>query len=353
MSKNILKHRLQDSRITGVGSALIDFLIHETDDFLVKLGKQKGGMTLVSDSDIEAILKKIAEQNRDNKPVVVPGGATCNTIIGVGKLGGEACFIGKRGNDYYGDFYEDNLKKSNVYPLFHTSATPTGKVLSIITPDAQRSMFTCLGASTELEPESITPEMFNNTGIALMEGYLLFNPDLMMACLKSAKGAGSMIALDLASFEVVEASRDILNDIVNEYVDILIANEDEARAYTGFSDELTALEALGENVSIAVLKVGERGSYISYKNSAANSVTDINLDKGTSKVIRVYAKSREAVKDTTGAGDLWAAGFLYGIANGYSIEKSGEIASACGYEVCQVVGAQIPEHGWQRIRSLL
>lgn len=362
MSENILQHRLKHSKITGVGSALIDLLIYESDDFLSQIGKQKGGMTLVSDSDIEEILNKIAKENRDNKPVVVPGGATCNTIIGIGKLGGKASFIGKRGADRYGEFYEENLKKSNVSPIFHTSSTPTGKVLSIITPDAQRSMFTCLGASTELEPESITPDMFKDTGIAMMEGYLLFNPDLMMACLKSAKSAQSMIALDLASFEVVEASRDILNDIVIEYVDILIANEDEAKAYTGFSDELKAIEALSENVAVAVLKVGERGSYISYKNSpehhtfllSSNERSEINhLGRAESKVIRVHAKRGEAVKDTTGAGDLWAAGFLYGIANGYSVEKSGEVASACGYEVCQVIGAQIPEDGWQRIRSLL
>ncbi len=356
MSENILKDRLKHSKITGVGSALIDLLIDESDDFLAQLGKQKGGMTLVGDSDIEDILNKIAEKNREHRPIVVPGGATCNTIIGIGKLGGKASFIGKRGDDYYGKFYEDNLKKSNVDPLFFTSSTPTGKVLSIITPDAQRSMFTCLGASTELEPETITPAMFNNTGIAIMEGYLLFNPDLMISCLKSAKRAGSMIALDLASFEVVEASKYILNDIVKEYVDILIANEDEARAYTSFSDEMAALEALTEDVTVGVLKIGERGSYISYKNSFSNFYGKPNTihGKGESKVIiRVHAKTGEPIKDTTGAGDLWAAGFLYGIANGYSVEKSAEIASACGYEVCQVIGAQIPEEGWQRIRSLL
>ncbi len=358
MSNNILKHRLKHSKITGVGSALIDLLIYESDYFLSQIGKQKGGMTLVSDSDIEEILNKIVQENRDNKPVIVPGGATCNTIVGVGKLGGKASFIGKRGDDHYGRFYEENLKQSNVSPRFLTSVTPTGKVLSIITPDAQRSMFTCLGASTELEPESITAEMFKDTGIAIMEGYLLFNPELMMACLKSAKSAGSMIALDLASFEVVEASRDILNDIVNEYVDILIANEDEARAYTSFSDESAAIEALSKNVAVAVLKVGERGSYISYKTSPKHPLSpadsELNhLDNLESKVIRVDAKRGAAIKDTTGAGDLWAAGFLYGIANGYSVEKSGEIASACGYEVCQIIGAQIPEDGWQRIRSLL
>ncbi|MBF0228213.1 MAG: adenosine kinase [Desulfamplus sp.] len=375
-------NKIQSPKITGVGSALIDLLIHETDDFLLQIGKQKGGMTLVDDSYIEDILKNSSFGNHKgcphqikssyideiikktvNQPIIVPGGATCNTIVGIGKLGGKSSFIGKRGDDYYGEFYEENLKNANVEPIFHKSSTPTGKVLSIITPDAQRSMFTCLGASTELLPDSITPEMFKDSGIAIMEGYLLFNPELMIACLKNAKQANAMIALDLASFEVVQASKNILNGIVKEYVDILIANEDEARAYTGCSDEMEALDSLAENVSIAVLKIGERGSYIAYKEEEDKEAYKVENCKNQAcktkdktcktKIIRINAKIGEPIKDTTGAGDLWAAGFLYGIANGYSIEKSGEIASACGYEVCQVIGAKIPEDGWQRIRNLL
>lgn len=328
----MLKEPTKNSKVTGVGSALIDLLIYENEDFLLRLGKQKGGMTLVPDLTIEEIMNKTAK-----KPVVMPGGAACNTIVGIGKLGGDACFIGKRGEDAYGVLYEENIKKSNVSPLFYTSSSPTGKVLSIITPDAQRSMFTCLGASTELEPDSITPDLFHDSKIVLIEGYLLFNPDLMMACLQSASKAGAMIALDLASFEVVQASKAILKDIIIKYIDILVANEDEAKAYTGFSDEIMALESLASDVQIAALKIGSRGSHVFFKG----------------ETIKIDAVTGNPPKDTTGAGDLWAAGFLYGLANGYSVEKSGEIASACGYEVCQVVGAQIPEEGWERIRKLL
>ena len=145
------------------------------------------------------------------------------------------------------------------------------------------------------------------------------------------------MALDLASFEVVNASKDILQDLVKEYVDILIANEDEAKAYTGESDERAALEKLSVNVTYAVLKVGSRGSYIWHNHT----VTRIEPVKGNDPV------------DTTGAGDLWAAGFLYGIANGLSIEKSGRLGSVCGYEVCQVMGAQIPGQVWEKIRATI
>jgi len=322
----------KNSKITGIGSALVDILINESDEFLTSLGKEKGGMTLVEDKDIQKILS--ASQQ---KPTVVSGGAACNTIVGVACLGGDAGFIGKRGDDSYGENFELKLVKSNVEPLISTSSSPTGKVLSIITPDAQRSMLTFLGASTELDPESITSDIFKETAITMIEGYLLFNKELMMASLNAAKAAGSLIALDLASFEVVNASKEILNKIVNEYVDILIANEDEAKAYTGIDDERKSIEKMALNVTYAVLKIGSRGSFVSHNN----------------KIIQISPQAGDSPIDTTGAGDLWAAGFLFGLANGFSIEKSGQIASACGYEVCQVMGAHLDQQAWTRIKKLV
>ncbi|MCP3943819.1 MAG: adenosine kinase [Desulfobacteraceae bacterium] len=324
-----------NKRITGIGSALVDILINETDRFLELLQdikKEKGGMTLVENKDIELILSKTAQS-----PAIVSGGAACNTIVGVGNLGGDARFIGRRGDDSYGKTFESQILSCNVEPRLSVSSSPTGKVVSVITPDAQRSMFTFLGASTELAPASITPELFEDTAISVIEGYLLFNPDLMMAALKAAKAAGSLIALDLASFEMVNASKTILIDIVKEYVDILIANEDEAKAYTGLTDEIAAIKLLARDVTYAALKVGKKGSFVSFKGE----ITQIEPVVGDEPV------------DTTGAGDLWAAGFLFGLANGFSIEKSGQLGSACGYEVCQVMGAQIPENAWEKIRALI
>ncbi len=159
----------------------------------------------------------------------------------------------------------------------------------------------------------------------------------MMAALKAARDAGSLIALDLASFEVVNAARDILEDIIKDFVDILIANEDEAKAYTGYDDDQKAIEKMSQHVTYAVLKVGEKGSYVSCNDT----------------ITKIRPQSGKAPIDTTGAGDLWAAGFLFGIAHGFSIEKSGQIASACGYEVCQVMGAQLPDDAWSRIKKLI
>ncbi len=218
-----------------------------------------------------------------------------------------------------------------------TSALPTGRVLSIITPDAQRTMITYLGASADTQPEEITQECFADSAVVHMEGYLLFNPALMTASLKTAKNAGALVSLDLASFTVVEQSKAILEDLIEQYVDILIANEDEAIAYTGLNDEARALDQLAQHVEMAVLKVGARGSFIHHEN----------------RVCRIPAQGAGTAIDTTGAGDLWASGFLFGLVNGYTHEKCGRLASACGYEVCQMVGADIPAGGWIRIRKIL
>jgi sugar/nucleoside kinase (ribokinase family) len=319
--------------IVGIGSALVDILALENDEFLERVGVRKGGMTLVGDDVIENTLSMATK-----KASVVPGGSACNTMVGIGKLGGAARFVGKLGEDDLGKFFENDLRQNNVEPHLFVSTTPTGRVLSIITPDAQRSMFTCLGASSETKPEEISRKCFKDAAVVHIEGYLLFNRDLILSALNKAKAAGAIVSLDLASYNVVEESRDFLEKIVDDYVDILIANEDEAFAFTGQKDEMKALDALSKRADIAVLKLGARGSYICSRKGGK---------------IRVEPKGNGFAIDTTGAGDLWAAGFLYGLVNGYPLEKCGEIGSACGYEVCQVVGANIPEEGWQRIKKLL
>jgi len=327
---NIIKN---DRRlVVGIGSALVDILIHEDDEFLEKTGAVKGGMTLVDNTWIERTLAI-----GSGTATIVAGGSACNTIVGVGKLGGQARFVGKCGTDQWGRQYENDLGGQNVDPALLRSDSPTGRVLSIITPDAQRTMFTYLGASAETRPEEIAAGSFADAAVVHIEGYLLFNPDLIQAALIAAKKVGALISLDLASFTVVEQSLVLLKKLVADYVDILIANEDEARAFSGQSDEKLALSALSETANIAVLKVGPRGSRISH---AGETIHIQSIGDGTAL-------------DTTGAGDLWAAGFLFGLVNGQPLEKCGRLGSACGYEVCQVIGANIPNEGWNRIKKLL
>jgi sugar/nucleoside kinase (ribokinase family) len=318
--------------IVGIGSALVDILTHEDDDFLAQTVAVKGGMTLVEKAVIEQTLEMSSA-----KASVVPGGSACNTAIGVANLGGGARFVGKCGRDEMAKLIENDLTDQAVEPVLLRSDSPTGRVLSIITPDAQRSFLTYLGASAEMGPEDISADFFKNAAIVHLEGYLLFNPDLIQTTLAAAKKAGAKVSLDLASYTVVQQSQKMLEELVEAYVDILIANEDEAEVFTGHTDEMQAIEALAANVDIAVLNIGSRGSLL---NHAGNTIA-VNPMRG-GKIV-----------DTTGAGDLWAAGFLFGLAKGYPVEHCGRLGSACGYEVCQVIGAKIPEKGWKRIRKLL
>lgn len=321
-------------RITGIGSALMDLLIDESDNFVAGLNARKGGMTLV---DIDFITDVMVRAS--GMPTLVPGGSACNTIIGVGQLGGPARFIGKCGEDDLGNQLEEALKKSKVEPVLGRTDLPTGRVLSIITPDAQRTMFTYLGASSEQLPVEVAAHSYKDTAIVHIEGYLLFNKELITAAMKAAKAAGAKISLDLASFTVVEAAREYLLELVKEYVDILLANEDEAAAFTGIREEEEALKILSSHAEVAALKVGAKGAYVV-------------CDGEIYRVPPVAAPPQEII-DTTGAGDLWASGFLYSLVNGLPPEHCGLLASHCGYEVCKVIGAHIPDDGWQRIRTVL
>jgi sugar/nucleoside kinase (ribokinase family) len=327
-----VKSNSKSNLIVGIGSALVDILAHENDEFLKKTGAEKGGMRLVDKKFIEHTLSRTTGET-----TTVPGGSACNTVVGISKLGGSSRFVGKCGQDKMGRFFKSSLKKHNVEPALFTSSSPTGRVLSIITPDAQRSMFTYLGASSETHPAELSGGCFNNAAIVHIEGYLLFNTDLILAALEKAREAGALVSLDLACFTVVRESKELLERIINEYVDILIANQDEALALTDQADEMKAIQSLSAKAEISVLKMGARGSIIAHE----------------AKIIKIKAIGDGTAIDTTGAGDLWASGFLFGLIHDYTLEKCGQLGSACGYEVCQVVGATIPDKGWQRIKKLL
>lgn len=321
----------QPQRIVGVGSALVDILVMTGDDFVARTGVPKGGMAYFEPAAIDRVLDKAAVT-----PEVVPGGAACNTITGIARLGGEARFLGKRGKDDFGDRFETALIQHGVETVLITAPTPTGRVLSLITPDSQRTMLTYLGAAAEMVTEEMPLDFFQDSAIALIEGYLVYNRDLFRYAMQTAHQAGLRIALDLASFTVVQENHEELKSIVHRYVDILIANEDEARAFTGREDETAALQSLADQAELAVMKLGARGSQMAFGE----------------RIIRIAPLEGLGIVDTTGAGDLWASGFLYGLVQGMPLDQCGHLASVCGFEVCRVIGATIPEEGWQRIRQL-
>lgn len=317
----------QSGLVVGVGAALMDLLVEEKDQFVASLNSAKGGMTLVELSTIDNALKNTLANLK-----TVPGGSACNTMVGIGNLGGQSRMIGLVGKDELGSQFVSGLKKASVDRRIQESELGTGRVLSVVTPDAQRTMFTFLGASSQLSPDHIKLEDIADAEMILLEGYLLFNRPVVEKILALAKAANVKVVLDLASFQVVEICRDFIDQILPS-ISMVLANEDEAKAYTGLGEE-ASLEVLAGKVETAIVKLGKHG---------------VLLAKGKERH-RVEAQVVKAI-DTTGAGDLWAAGFLFGLTQGLSLDNAARLGCKVGSEVVQVMGAVIPDEGWKRVHD--
>lgn len=315
-------------KVLGMGAALVDVLANVSDEWIAAQGVQKGGMNMVDWPQMEKFLGSL------EKPIRVPGGSTCNTMVGVAKLGGRAAFISKVAKDELGDLFQAHLKNSGVESKMGLSDVATGCVFSAVTPDAQRSMWTFLGASDFLVSEDFVPALFDEVSLLYAEGYRAFNADCFKKSFTLARSLGVETALDFSSFGVVDTCRKTFDELFeNKMIDIIIANEDEAFAYAGVKED-AALDVLAKKAKVAVVKIGKRGALIAKDG----------------KVTRVQAGPAKAI-DTTGAGDLWASGFIYGYMNGWDMERAGNLGSVVSNEVVQVMGAQIPEEGWARIKA--
>ncbi len=317
-------------KVLGMGNALTDILLQiSSDDILSKLNLPKGSMQLVDAQKSEEITNFLTEIS----PVMVTGGSASNTINGITCLGGKAGFIGKVGKDYIGDFFKNDMIKNGVTPHLELSNTPSGKCTVLVSADGERTLCTFLGAACEIEASDLKPQMFEGYDIFHIEGYLVQNHDLIRAAVRMAKQAGLLVSVDLASYNVVESNLEFLNEMIRDYVDIVFANEEEARSFTGKEPE-EALIHISEHCEIAVVKIGKEGSYI---KSGSNSV-------------KVMPRLAECI-DTTGAGDLYAAGFLYGLANGYPHEICGKIGSLVSAKVVEVIGAKMTDEVWNEIKQ--
>ena len=316
------------TKVLCVGAALCDVLLRESDEFLAKLGKEKGGMTLVELDDINRALA--ASKNKSQR---APGGSACNTGVGLARLGADVHFLGKRGNDEAGEAMERQLHAWGLKCHLRLGSEATGQVLSVITPDAQRSMMTYLGAAAALLPDEISLADFKGYDLVHIEGYLLFNMPFAQKVITLAKSAGCKISLDLSSFEVVRIFKDVLSTMLKNDIDLIIANEDEAKAYTNANPE-ASLEVFAQLAEVAVVKLGAEG---------------VLLAEGQ-KRFKVAAQRVQAI-DTTGAGDLWASGFIYGLSRDWTLDKAAALGSKTGAAVVQVVGAVISDDKWTQIKS--
>lgn len=264
------------------------------------------------------------------------GGSAANTICGLASLGIETAFIGKVGHDRLGEVFQKDLVRNGIRPLLQYSTNESGLALALVSPDSERTFATYLGAAVELEPADLKVDMFQGYTHFYIEGYLVQHHELIRRAVELAKECGLDVILDLASFNVVEDNREFLRFLVKEYADIVFANVDEARVFTGGKKPEDALNEIAQDCWIAVVKTGKDGSLV----------------QNGKQVFRIPAQKVNCI-DTTGAGDLYAAGFLYGMLNDLKLPLCGEIGSILAGKVIELMGARIPDAFWPEIKSII
>lgn len=317
-------------KIIGMGNALVDVLVRIDDDSLLeKLHLPKGSMQLIQEDTLSEIRKYTSGMKIHRST----GGSAGNTVCALAALGANPGFIGKVGQDETGTFFGDTLRQRGVNALLATCDLPSGIASTFISTDGERTFGTYLGAAATLRAEDLSHKMFAGYNYLYIEGYLLQDHDLMLRAVQLAKEEGLQVCLDMASYNVVEAERDFFDQLIVKYVDIVFANESEALAYTGKTPH-EALEEIASKCSIAVVKTGKEGSLVK---------------KGT-EVIQLLSCPVDNVLDTTGAGDFYAAGFMYGLTCGYSLEKCVQISTILATAVIQEVGTTLPAKKWDEIK---
>lgn len=317
-------------KIIGMGNALVDVLVRIDDDSLLeKLHLPKGSMQLIQEDTLSEIRKYTSGMKIHRSTGVSAG----NTVCALAALGANPGFIGKVGQDETGAFFGDTLRQCGVNALLATCDLPSGIASTFISTDGERTFGTYLGAAATLMAEDLSRKMFAGYNYLYIEGYLLQDHDLMLRAVQLAKEEGLQVCLDMASYNVVEAERDFFDQLIVKYVDIVFANESEALAYTGKAPH-EALEEIASKCSIAVVKTGKEGSLVK---------------KGT-EVIQLLSCPVDNVLDTTGAGDFYAAGFMYGLTCGYSLEKCVQISTILATAVIQEVGTTLPAKKWDEIK---
>lgn len=316
-------------KVLGIGNALVDLLVKiDNESILEKLELPKGSMTLIDDAG----LKTIKNEVKDFATKKVTGGSVANTINGLAALGVDTAYIGKVGKGDSGIFFENDMKQNGVATHLLKSETPTGRAFALVSPDGERTFGTFLGAAIEMTAEDLTHEPYKDADIFYAEGYLVQNKTLIEEAMKMAKDQGLLVAIDMASYNVVEANKEFMRHLLSEYVDIVFANEEEALAFCDTKDSCEAASILSELVSIAVVKIGPHGSYV----------------KSGDKIYRAGIYGNKAV-DKTGAGDSYAAGFIYGLIHDLDLGKCARIGAYIADHVIATTGAKLNKTVWEKI----
>ncbi len=313
--------------VFGFGNALVDILVQIDDDHIAELDLKKGLFHLVDNSKIEELLRKF--ESPENK--IVPAGSCANTIFALSSLGADVALCGKIGNDPHGKLYEEIVLKDGINSRIKKSHdVGTGRVINLITPDSERTFVVNLGASVTLEKEELHDvlEDVKESGIFHMECYVIEEPVLresVMYLARAAKENGVKISVDLSDPGVIERNLEYIRQLVEEYADIVFLNEEEAKVFTGLDPD-AAVNEISKICETVIVKLGSSGSLVKSKGG---------------EVVRINAVKASPV-DTTGAGDFYAAGFLYGLSRGKDIATCGKIGSIIAGKIVEQIGARPP-----------
>lgn len=308
--------------VVGVGNALMDILVEVDDDFLSEHGLTKGEMHLVSEEEASRYLAAIKEIDTRE----VPGGAAANTARGVAKLGGKAAYFGAIGTSIYGGMYQDALRSEGVQTHLHENSELTGNAITYITPDHERTFTVHLGAAAHLRSEHIDEAVIAAAKVVHLEAFQFEGGtrSMLERVIALAQKHDTLVSLDLNDAALIERNKELFERVVARDIDILFVNETESEAFTGKSAPEEAIAMLREKVSLSILKVGSEGSYVA----------------AAGELVHVPAQPTEVV-DTTGAGDLYAAGFLFGITHGHDITKSAELGTRLATHVISKIGVDL------------
>ena len=309
--------------VVGIGNAIVDVLVQTEDSFLNQHGLQKGGMALIDESQAEALYQASGPGQETS------GGSVANTMVGIAQLGGRTGFIGRVRDDQLGTIFSHDIRA--VGARFETPAATSGattaRCLIYVTPDAERTMCTFLGASTQLEPDDLDLSMVKQTKVLYLEGYLWDSPAAKRAFIAGAeacRAAGGQVALSLSDGFCVDRHRDSFLELVNGHVDVLFANEAEIKSLYETDDFDTALEKVRGCCDVTAITRSSEGSVV--------------LSGDQRWDIGIY--SLGDLVDTTGAGDLYAGGFLHAYTQGESLERCGELGALCAGQIVTQLGAR-------------
>ncbi len=317
----------QQYEVMALGSAIVDYHIFVSEEEFAEVPGEKGSWQAVDFSVFQSLVNK-----RDS--IVHPGESAMNLIRGLNGLGISCGVIGQAGPDEDGDMYIEQLKLSGIYPIFSRGTLPTGRSLCLVTPDGQRTMRTCIGAAHETNTISLSPKEFEGVRVFHIEGYQILDPDLILRSVQLARNAGVKISMDLGSAHLVRDRKEFIEFLIDKYVDILFANETEAQALTGLSPERSA-EYLSNQCEIVVITMGEKGGIV---------------QKG-SELARYEAKPVKHTLDTTGAGDLFASGFLFGYLSNLPIKDCAETGTIIASRVVQRIGTRLLMQDWNDLKK--